>query len=449
MKNLFKKTLLVLVAILLSFGSLNVSANGMRVVIDAGHGGKDPGATANGLKEKDLTLNISRKINQYLQKNYIVETKMTRNSDVYLSLKERTDMANNWGSDLFLSIHINAGGGTGYEDYVHSTVSSTSETREIQREINKEVNKVLEEYKKKNRGQKKANFHVLRETKKSAVLLEILFIDNKTDAELLKNERFLNDISEAIAIGVAHALDLPKRVSSKPSVESKPIKINVTKSSGNYVVTASSLNVREGNGTSYKSIGYVKKNDVIKVTGKTSNNWYQFTHNGKVGYVSGSYLKKKSTSTSKKPSSSISVSKASGTYQVTANDGLNIRTGNGTKYKSVGKLEKGKKIKINGKTSNGWYRFNYNGKNRYVSGSYLKKVKTTSKSTVTKASGKYKVTAKKALNVRTGAGSKYKKIGSLKRGKVITVNGKKGNWYRFNYNGKNRYVRGSYLKKVK
>lgn len=80
MKNLFKKTLLVLVAILLSFGSLNVSANGMRVVIDAGHGGKDPGATANGLKEKDLTLNISRKINQYLQNNYIVETKMTRNS---------------------------------------------------------------------------------------------------------------------------------------------------------------------------------------------------------------------------------------------------------------------------------------------------------------------------------------------------------------------------------
>lgn len=80
MKNLFKKTLLVLVAILLSFGSLNVSANGMRVVIDAGHGEKDPGATSNGLKEKDLTLNISRKINQYLQKNYIVETKMTRNS---------------------------------------------------------------------------------------------------------------------------------------------------------------------------------------------------------------------------------------------------------------------------------------------------------------------------------------------------------------------------------
>lgn len=80
MKNLFKKTLLVLVAILLSFGSLNVSANGIRVVIDAGHGEKDPGATANGLKEKDLTLNISRKINQYLQKNYIVETKMTRNS---------------------------------------------------------------------------------------------------------------------------------------------------------------------------------------------------------------------------------------------------------------------------------------------------------------------------------------------------------------------------------
>src|SRR5699024_10077800 len=64
---------------------------------------------------------------------------------------------------------------------------------------------------------------------------------------------------------------------------------------------------------------------------------------------------------------------------------------------------------------------------------------------VKKASGKYEVTSTN-LNVRTGNGTKYKKVGSIKKGTVITVNAKRGNWYRFNYKGSNRYVSGKHLK---
>ena len=141
-----------------------------------------------------------------------------------------------------------------------------------------------------------------------------------------------------------------------------------------------------------------------------------------------------------------SVQKVSGKYEVTAKN-LNIRTGSGTKYKKVGTLKKGTVITINGKKGN-WYRFNYKGKNRYVSGKHLKKYTAPKKANtpLVKASGKYEVIANN-LNVRTGNGTNYKKVGSLKKGTVITVNGKRGNWYRFNYKGTNRYVSGKYLKK--
>lgn len=99
----------------------------------------------------------------------------------------------------------------------------------------------------------------------------------------------------------------PKKVAPKKTTAEKPVsnssKIKVSKASGTYIVTATSLNVRSGNNTKYKSIGQLKKNKQVTITGKTSNNWYQIKHNGKIGYVSGSYLKVKTTSkpASKKP----------------------------------------------------------------------------------------------------------------------------------------------------
>src|SRR5690625_2559502 len=96
-----------------------------KIFIDPGHGGSDPGAVGNGLREKDLTLKISKKIANIL-KDYHCSVKLSRTGDQTLSLKQRTDMANKWGADFLLSVHINAGGGTGYEDFIYNGLSNSS-----------------------------------------------------------------------------------------------------------------------------------------------------------------------------------------------------------------------------------------------------------------------------------------------------------------------------------
>src|SRR5699024_4231475 len=153
----------------------------VRIFIDAGHGGSDPGAQANGIKEKDITLKIAKKVQQYLGEYKGVSVKMSRTGDSYPTLTQRTNEANAWGADLFLSIHINAGGGTGYEDYIYTTVSSSSKTGRIQSDIHNEVMKKINM---SDRGKKKANLHVLRESAMPAVLTENGFIDHSSDADL-------------------------------------------------------------------------------------------------------------------------------------------------------------------------------------------------------------------------------------------------------------------------
>ncbi|WP_144460664.1 SH3 domain-containing protein [Siminovitchia fortis] len=465
MKRTLFLALLAIGLVFTPFGNAAGAQSVKKVIVDAGHGGSDTGATGNGLREKDLTLKIAQKVNKNLVNNYTVNTKMTRTSDVYISLKQRTNIANSWGADLFLSIHINAAGGSGYEDYIHNR-NATSEDIKVQNEVNKEISKVLAEYGKNNRGKKKANFHVLRESKMTSILLEILFIDNKSDAALLKNEKFLNDMSKAISTGVANALALPEKGNSATGTSntntSAKEKITVSKATGTYIVTADSLNVRTGDGTNYPTIGSLKKNAQVKVTGKTSKGWYQFSFKGKTGYVSGAYLKVKPAAAKPAPkpqSNQIKVSKASGTYIVTANS-LNVRSGNSTKFSSLGSLKKNNQVTVTGKTSNNWYQFKFKGKTGYVSGAYLKAKPVAAKPAakkpapaaknnqikITKASGTYIVTAN-SLNVRSGNSTKFSSLGSLKKNNQVTVTGKtSNNWYQFKFKGKTGYVSGAYLK---
>ncbi|WHY81039.1 SH3 domain-containing protein [Siminovitchia fortis] len=465
MKRTLFLALLAIGLVFTPFGNAAGAQSVKKVIVDAGHGGSDTGATGNGLREKDLTLKIAQKVNKNLVNNYTVNTKMTRTSDVYISLKQRTNIANSWGADLFLSIHINAAGGSGYEDYIHNR-NATSEDIKVQNEVNKEISKVLAEYGKNNRGKKKANFHVLRESKMASILLEILFIDNKSDAALLKNEKFLNDMSKAISTGVANALALPEKGNSATGTSntntSAKEKITVSKATGTYIVTADSLNVRTGDGTNYPTIGSLKKNAQVKVTGKTSKGWYQFSFKGKTGYVSGAYLKVKPAAAKPAPkpqNNQIKVSKASGTYIVTANS-LNVRSGNSTKFSSLGSLKKNSQVTVTGKTSNNWYQFKFKGKTGYVSGAYLKAKPVAAKPAakkpapaaknnqikITKASGTYIVTAN-SLNVRSGNSTKFSSLGSLKKNNQVTVTGKTSdNWYQFKFKGKTGYVSGAYLK---
>lgn len=182
----------------------------VKIYIDAGHGGSDSGATANGLQEKNLTLDIAKRLRDYLNSNFTGHTiRMSRTTDQTKSLKQRTDEANNWGADFFLSIHINAGGGTGYEDYIHNSLSDTSQTARLRNTIHAE--NVKEQSFWPNRGKKKANFHVLRESRMSAMLSENGFIDTKTDADKLRKVSYLNKIAKGHAEGLAKAFNLKRK----------------------------------------------------------------------------------------------------------------------------------------------------------------------------------------------------------------------------------------------
>src|SRR5690625_3200889 len=185
---------------------LKQQQNKVRIVIDAGHGGHDPGATGNGLREKDLTLYIAKEIEKQLKKYKNVEIKMVRSRDEYLALQERSKLANGWKADFYFSVHINAGGGTGIESYVHNNASRDAINK--QSIIHDHLLNGLRGDKVRDRGKKKAKFHVLRETKMSAMLVEYLFIDNVTDANKLKNNAFKKKLARLTAEGIAKAFNL-------------------------------------------------------------------------------------------------------------------------------------------------------------------------------------------------------------------------------------------------
>lgn len=185
-----------------------------KIYIDAGHGGSDPGAVGNGLKEKDLTLDIAKRIQKYLNDNFTGHSvKLSRTGDKTLSLTQRSNDANKWGADFVLSVHINAGGGTGYEDFIYSALSNTSSTAKIRDIIHAEIIKNIGNV--RNRGKKKANFAVLRQTKAPAMLTENLFIDTKADADKLKSAAFKNKVAKGHAEGIAKAFKLKRK--PKPS----------------------------------------------------------------------------------------------------------------------------------------------------------------------------------------------------------------------------------------
>lgn len=187
-----------------------------KIFWDKGHGGSDPGAVTNGLQEKNLTHKIVEYATDYLTAHYEGFTqRVSREGDQSLTLDQRADMANKWGADVFISVHINAGKGTGFESYVYNGGVS-SQTVALQNVLHDEILAAMRQFGNiTDRGKKRANYAVLRETKMPAVLTENLFIDS-TDAKLLKNEAFLKAVGEAHARGVAKFLGLPQKAKSQP-----------------------------------------------------------------------------------------------------------------------------------------------------------------------------------------------------------------------------------------
>ncbi|GHS89915.1 N-acetylmuramoyl-L-alanine amidase [Synergistales bacterium] len=215
----------------------------MLVVVDAGHGGNDPGAVGNGIKEKDINLAIALKMEKALQaKGFDVQ--LTRRTDVYLKLQERTDIANKANADMFVSVHVNAlppgKNSAGFEIYLMALPTDKDalalakiENREYMEDKGSAASdrktemllKILGDMQQNNKinestvaaerlfkeGAKmdlpmkrvaQAPFFVLRGSAMPAVLLETGFITNANEAKLLAHPGYQQRIADAMSNGI-------------------------------------------------------------------------------------------------------------------------------------------------------------------------------------------------------------------------------------------------------
>ncbi|OIP58555.1 MAG: N-acetylmuramoyl-L-alanine amidase [Nitrospirae bacterium CG_4_10_14_0_8_um_filter_41_23] len=230
-----------------------------KIVIDAGHGGHDPGAVGlRGLYEKDVVLDIALKLKKILLADKLNEVFLTRETDVFLPLEERTAIANKKGADLFVSIHANASPGRqarGIETYLLNWTDNEEAIRVAARENHISLKKMkamhrqmdvmdiiksdlirqnkrdesikLAHYIQKSMvstmnsshenildlGVKQALFYVLFGARMPSVLVEVSFISNPEEERLLSSDSYRMQIAEAIAGG------LNKYITSIPTVQ--------------------------------------------------------------------------------------------------------------------------------------------------------------------------------------------------------------------------------------
>lgn len=177
----------------------------MKVFISAGHGGSDPGAVANGVKEKDLNLSIALACRDEL-KRHGVEVKMSRAKDENDPLSEEIKECNAYAPDLAVSIHNNAGGGDGAEAFYHY---GGGKSKTLAENILAEVVKVGQNSrgaKVRKNSQGKDYYGFIRETSAPAVIVECAFVDNATDLKILASESDRQKVGRAIANGVLKTL---------------------------------------------------------------------------------------------------------------------------------------------------------------------------------------------------------------------------------------------------
>ncbi|CEO09514.1 mannosyl-glycoprotein endo-beta-N-acetylglucosamidase [[Clostridium] sordellii] len=235
--------------------------------------------------------------------------------------------------------------------------------------------------------------------------------------------------------------DVNEGGNSKPNETPKPSPNVETKTK---VVAATSLNVRSGPSTGHGIIGSLKNNEKVEVISE-SNGWSKIKYNGKEGYVSSTYLKYSNEGGTSKPDEKPNVGTKT---KVVAATSLNVRSGPSTGHGIIGSLKNNEKVEVISE-SNGWSKIKYNGKEGYVSSTYLKDSNeggTSKPDEKPNVGTKIKVVAATSLNVRSGPSTGYGIIGSLKNNEKVEVTSESNGWSKIKYNGKEGYVSSTYLK---
>ena len=171
------------------------------VIFDAGHGGMDGGAAGiDGIKEKDLTLKVCRKLQQ-LAAEYNIEAKLTRTDDSYPTPVERTGHANKLRPDLFVSIHVNAGAPdeppVGYEIFVSDKNVAYKESKLLASAVSARFASIQIKSPLIQRGA-----HVLKGSNSPAILIECGNIENKAHVDMLTDEKKLESFCRNILSGI-------------------------------------------------------------------------------------------------------------------------------------------------------------------------------------------------------------------------------------------------------
>lgn len=197
----------------------------VKIYLDAGHGGTDPGAVGNTLKEKDITLDICKRIEKGLKEYKDVEVITSRETDVFVSLDDRTKKANNENCDVLLSVHINSStsaSGKGFQSFVYTNANSA--TTAYQNTMHNEIYNHAYKDVTTDRGKSRANLHMCRESKMKAILTENLFISNSAEAKKLADAEFRQSIAQGHINGLERFLGL-KRAANPPPTEKPASKL--------------------------------------------------------------------------------------------------------------------------------------------------------------------------------------------------------------------------------
>lgn len=217
-----------------------MSAELKKVYINRGHSNTDPGAVGY-IKERTGNVKVGDYMEKFLLANY--EVSVRSNPGTISDLRVIAKDANDWGADLFVSIHFNAGGGDGYESLVYS-------------KKNYALGRCFEKYilavGQNSRGVKyRPDLGVLRLTKMPAILGEMAFVDNKQDIEDWNEDFEFKKLGIAYAKAVAEWLDLPKKEKTTTST-----KTQTTYKVGTNYTLQTNLKVRTGPGTNYSQKKY-------------------------------------------------------------------------------------------------------------------------------------------------------------------------------------------------